>query len=446
MRYPFFFGLIMILVFDANAQSIWKDFQYNAPASFKTVDKSNRLVLEKFVGKQYGQLVIFPLENTSADVVGSFKAQWDFFARNAEQGVGDPETQEVETHNGWTYTFGAARGNFKGQMFAITLSSRYKDGHTYFVATVISDKQFLEDAIAFTDAVKVTDEAVLSKLQSKDSSNLKRSAITAGLGSTQFEDGWTSSYIGPYVKVTNGNLEAWVFPGNDSLDKVEVKPKQYLEDKYLSYAVDQFFQTRNIAERPWEMSGTGSDRIFEAEVKDKQTGEESFVAMRLIWSSGSVQTILAFAPTKEQMYKSVFARYSSFEDVLPYNKFVATPQILQGNWGSTETGSTGSYSMAGGFQGGRTNVRFKNEFTFNADGTYQSRQAIQRNAAVAHDGMARNYKGSFTINGETLQLTGWRKDDPGIFDCWLEAVHGGLALIMVNRKFTGQRYTLFKVK
>jgi hypothetical protein len=117
-------SIFTIFLFGAKApQSVWKDFEYKAPASYKSIDNTNRLILEKFVGKQYGQLVIFPLETTLADASGSFKAQWDCFARNAEQGVGDPETQDVETRDGWTHTFGAARGSYKGQMFAITVSN-----------------------------------------------------------------------------------------------------------------------------------------------------------------------------------------------------------------------------------------------------------------------------------------------------------------------------------
>lgn len=448
MKVPVNITIFTMFIFSAGAQNIWKDFEYSAPASYKLVDKTNRLVLEKFVGKQYCQLVIFPLEKTSADAAACFKAQWDFFARNAEQGVAGPETQETETQDGWTYTFGAARGNYRGQMFAITLSSRYLAGNTYFVATVVSDKQFLEDAQAFINSVSLTPAALAAKLKSLSSGQApcNKPADAAGLVSTSFDDGWTSTYVGPYVTVAKNDLLAWIFPVNDSLDLAEVKPNQYLEDKYWRYAVDQFFETRNIAERPWEMSGTGSDKIFEAEVKNKQTGEERFVAMRLIWKSGSVQTVLAFAPTKEQMYKSAFAQYSSFEDVLAYNKFLPDKKVLLGTWQRIETGSTGSYSIAGGFQGGNNKVRFKDEFTFFTNGTYQSRQAIQRNASMDNDGMARNYQGNFTLSGETLHLTGRDKEDPGFFDCWLEAVHSGLVLVMVNRKFTGQRFLLFKVK
>jgi hypothetical protein len=439
-------GLSLCLAAGAQAVRLGQ-FGFIRPAGYLLQDNPNCIFYNKQAGKQYSQLLIYPLEKTSLDADACFRKQWDFFARNPDQGIADPETVEVDSVDGWTYTFGAARGSYNGQMFALTLSSRYKKGLTYYVASVFSEKKFIEDAQAFFNSVEPLPDTLLAW-----ENKMARQSVTppappqfhTGRVQTEFDDGWTSTYIGPYVIVSKENLQAWIFPVNDSLDKVERKSNELSEDKYWRYAVDQFFQTRNVAERPWEMSGTGSDKIFEAEVKNKQTGEESFVAMRLIWNSGSVQTVLAFAPTREQMYKSVFAQYNSFEQVLAYNKFIPTPQMLQGTWQSIETGGTGSYSVAGGFQGSNNKVRFKNVFTFNADGSYQSYQAIQRYVASDNDGMGRNYKGIFSMEGETLQLTGRDKGDPGVYDCWMEAMHGGLALIMVNRKFTGQRYMLFR--
>lgn len=439
-------SMFMFLLLGAKAQTIWKDFEYKAPAAYKKVDNSNRLVLENFVGKQYCQLIIFPLEQTSANAAEAFNLQWNFFARNASQGVGDPETKETEVVEGWTYTFGAARGSYKGQMFAITLSSRYKEGHTYFVATVVSDKQFLEDAQAFTNAVALTKEkAATLKTAGNGQAPNDKSFVAAGIVSTTFEDGWNSTYRGAYVAVTNGPVTAWIFPVNDSLDKVGRKPDEHMEDRYWRYTVDRFFETRHVAERPWQMSGPGTDRIFEAEVKNRETGEEGFVAMRVVWNSGRAQTVLAFSKRKADLYAGVFAKYSSFEDVLLYNKFQLTAQALEGDWYDAQSGASGSYSVAGGFMGGKGAIRTKDHFLFTSQGTYKSSHSINQSPAqAAGDGYTQRYEGGYLLSGTTLQLTRWRQDDPGAFECWMEARLGGLALIMINKKFTGQRFTLIK--
>ncbi|XVJ67415.1 MAG: hypothetical protein HEQ40_15065 [Lacibacter sp.] len=449
-----YLSIVTALLFYSAAFSQAKDrfniFTYKKPQGFIVLEQQEKLYLEKKEGRQYCQLIVYPVTPSAGSVEKDFEAHWNFFARNPQQQVGDPEVSEYDSSNGWTVLFGAARGIYNKQNFAITVTTFTKANQTYYIASVFSDKKFTEVAQAFTSEV-VPDEKKLSTTTVNASTN------TYGTGSnivnpaattitTEYSDGWTSTYIGPYVTVTKGDLKVWIFPVNDSLDKVARKPEELLEDKYWRYAVNRFFQTRNVAERPWQMRGTGSDKIFEAEVKNRQTGEESFVAMRVIWNSGRAQPVLAFAASKEQLYKSVFAQYNSFEQVLVYNKFAVTPHLLRGMWRSSEAGATGSYSIAGGFQGGNAKLGFKDEFIFKADGSYESMHGLkQRNESTA-EGYVQRYKGSYTFNSETLQLTGWRKDDPGIFECWMEAVHGGLALIIVNKKFTGQKYYLFRVK
>ena len=449
---PFiFFFLYLTIAFDAKTQvQIFDVLSCTLPQGFEVKDNKDKLHLERFEGKNYCQLFVYPVVQSNGSADKDFTTNWNFFARNAEQQVNDPETVTHDSVNNWKVVFGAARGTYNRQQFVVTVTTFTKDAYTYYVAAVFTDKKFLETAQTFSagvvpDEKKLTQKNPKPKHHNSIENNTTTAANTTAI-TTQFSDGWTSTYVGPYVTVSNGNTEAWIFPVNDSLDKVGRKPDELVEDRYWRYTVNRFFQVRNVAERPWQMSGTGSDKIFEAEVKNRQTGKENFVSMRVVWNSGRAQVVLAFAATKEQMYKGVFAQYNSFEQVLPYNKFVPTKQMLLGSWQSSETGATGSYSVAGGFQGGNTKVRFKDVFTFNADGSYQSYQAVQRYVASGHDGMGRNYKGQFTVEGETLQLTGRDKEDPGVFDCWMEAVQDGLALIMINKKFTGQRYMLFREK
>lgn len=448
-----YLSMVLTLVFFSSAFSQATDrfnnFTYKKPPGFMVVAQNEKLYLEKKEGKQYCQLFVYPLTPSTGTVEKDFEAHWNFFARNPQQQVGDPEVSEYDSSNGWTVLFGAARGTYNKQSFAITVTTFTKAKQTYYVATVFSDKKFTEIAQAFTSEV-VPDETVLVQINHQPTNNSTGNNTATSPNSTtistQFEDGWTSTYIGPYVTVTKGDLKAWVFPVNDSLDKVARKPEEFLEDKYWRYSVNQFFQVRNVAERPWQMSGSGSDKIFEAEVKNRKTGEEGFVAMRVIWNSGRAQPVLAFAANKELMYNSVFAQYNSFEQVLVYNKFVVTPDLLRGTWRSSEAGSTGSYSIAGGFQGGNAKVGFKDEFIFNGDGSYQSMHGLKQRNETTTDGYVQRYKGTYSFDGETLQLTGWRKDDPGAFVCWMEGVQGGLALIIVNKKFTGQKYYLFRAR
>jgi hypothetical protein len=430
----------------AAAQEDFNGLLFNRPEGFIRLDSLPRLCLSKTVGKQYCQLFIYPVEQTADNARECFRKQWDFFARKPEQGVKDPEVMEVDSTDGWTYTFGAARGKYLGQMFALTLSSRTRPGYTYYVATIVSDQQFLQAAEQFTNTV-VPSPALMATLKSGGAINTSLSNPTAqnftGTLTTEFEDGWTSRYHGQYVSVSKGDIQAWIFPVNDSLDKINRAPEARFEDKYWRYAVDRFFQTRNIITRSRTMVGPGNDDIFEAEVRNRETGQESYVAMRVLCSSGRCQPVLAFAPTQAALYASVFANYNAFEQVLPYNHFSATPSALTGTWQSVSGGATGTYSIAGGFQGGNANIYFTDGFIFRPDGTYESRHNTSRNSNTK--GFQENVSGTYTLQAGTLKLSNRRAEDPGEFECWLEASSNGLSLQMVNKKFTGQRFSLIKI-
>ena len=438
---------IMAACLQIFAQENFNGLIYQKPEGFKPVDTlTNRLALQKQAGKQYCQLFIYPVHETTDDAKTCFSKQWDFFARKAEQGVKDPETMEVDSVDGWTYTFGAARGKYQGQMFVVTISSRTRPGFTYYVATVVSDQQFLAAAELFTNTVKPSTE-LLAMLKKPAETPMATASLPVSFHhaalTTEFDDGWVSQYHGRYVSVSKGKIQAWIFPVNDSLEKINRQPNARFEDKYWQYAVDKNFQTRNIITRNRTMVGPGNDDIFEAEVLDRSTGKQHYLAMRVICNSGRCQPVIALAPSQAEMYQSAFAAYNAFEEVLPYNHFQPTVQVLTGTWQSFTSGTTGTYSMAGGFQGGNGRVSFTDGFVFKANGTYESKQGTARGTATK--GFERNASGNYTLNGSTLKLTNRGPDDPGEFECWLEAVSGGLQLRMVNKKFTGQNLSLQKI-
>jgi hypothetical protein len=445
------FNLLLFFAVSVQAQNQYNIFTYEIPAGFKQTNKNNTsLMLEKKEGKQYCQLFIYPVKASAGSIEKDFETNWNFFARNPSQKVGDPETTAYDTLNGWTVLFGASKGYYNNQMFAITVTAFTKNNFSYFIASVFTDKKYTDIAQLFSTEV-IPDENRLAQNTNSSNTVVHSSGTTAPINksaqvTTNFDDGWVSTYVGPYVMVARDNVQAWVFPVNDSLEKINRKPEEYFEDKYWRYATDRFFQTRNIAERPWQMSGPGTDKIFEAEVKNRQTGEEGFVAMRVICNSGRCQPVLAFAATKDLLYKSVFANYNSFEQALPYNKFMPTAAALQGTWQRIETGATDYYTIGGGFQGGSKKTSSKDLFIFNGDGNYESSHITNYNAATGAGPKPQIHKGSFSVNGTTVLLTNRRADESVEYECWLEAVDGGLELNLVNKKSAGLRYKLLRVE
>ena len=149
--------LAMILVLSVKAQASFDIFSYKAPPGFSVKEKQKFLHFEKNEGKNYCQLFLYPATAGQNSIKEDFLNNWNFFARNPDQQVNDPETEELDSLNGWQMIMGAARGSFNKQMFAITLSTFTKDRVTYYIASVFTDKKYIPIAQEFIASV-VPDE------------------------------------------------------------------------------------------------------------------------------------------------------------------------------------------------------------------------------------------------------------------------------------------------
>jgi len=124
--------LFSLLIYSASivAQSTFDIFSYNAPETFTLRESKDYLCYEKNEGKNYCQLFLYPASLGQNDIEKDFANNWNFFARNANQKVGDPETKEPDSLNGWQMIMGAARGSFNKQMFAVTVYTFTKENIT----------------------------------------------------------------------------------------------------------------------------------------------------------------------------------------------------------------------------------------------------------------------------------------------------------------------------
>jgi hypothetical protein len=202
----------LIISINIYAQSHFDVFSYKAPDGFMLKESNGYLCYEKTEGKNYCQLFLYPAVKGKADVEKDFETNWDFFARNPDHKIGDPETKEADSLNGWQMIFGGARGSVNQQMFAVTVSTFTKKGITYFTAAVFTDQKFIPIAQEFIASV-VPNEEMLSKKRSNKESSQSISNLPIATSSsiskatTTFNDGWTAKALNDYVKVTNADTE-----------------------------------------------------------------------------------------------------------------------------------------------------------------------------------------------------------------------------------------------
>ena len=167
--------------------------------------------------------------------------------------------------------------------------------------------------------------------------------------------------------------------------------------------------------------------------------------MRLVFINGSCLAIIAMSPDKNTYY-SLFNKDEDFTNKLAYNKFAVAKSDIIGKWSSFNAGSMQYYNIYNGNYAGMNTVSSSDKFQFFTNGTYQSEHLATSvfNGSVASGKSM--YKGTFNVNQWQLTATNRNAGKQDDFTCQFEAIKGGYLLKLINKKYTGEVLSLFKIK
>lgn len=436
--------LAVLFLAQVTAQNTFNIFTYKAPEGFTLKENKEYLFCSKTEGKNYCQLFLFPAVSGQADVAKNFTKNWNFFARNPSQKIANPETTERDSLNGWQKYFGAAKGSFNQQIFAITVSTFTKHNISYYVARVFTDKKFVPVARQFIAGVVPDDKKLV---RNNNQSLVKHVAVniaSTGASSitkptTSFDDGWTTTVTSDYVKLYKAVTELRLHYIDKALD--DARPNTIdAPEYYWSKYVEPHFNVSNI--QKW--SGVQYPVIYhmQANAVDKRTGKAFFVAIKIVYNGGA-RPIEVIAPNKS-IYQQQFPHPNDLDPMLNANRFAVTVNDIIGTWKGSGGGGVEYYNVYSATYAGMSAVSSTDEFTFNTNGTYSS---TYRSASINNGGAqfgGQDFKGSFSVTDWSLTATNRDGGKTTTYNAQLIAVRNGCLLYMADASNPSMTYTLFK--
>jgi hypothetical protein len=331
-------------------------------------------------------------------------------------------------------------------LFTIT-----KGQETFSISSTYNEGAYFNDVAKFTNDLDVVKSTTAGKppANSQPRPNAQNNGSNPGqpsgqritISTTNFDDGWVAKAQPSSVQVTKGGVEVRIYPLGSPADNKNVQPEMNAPDYAWSIAVPPAFTTGQVRVREKPQFAPAEQNIWEATVTDKQTGQQSYAALTVVWISGRLYGLLALAPN-ELTYLKMLPKYESFYNMLNYNKFAASAADLVGTWGDESANSLNYYNSSTGVYAGSSLVATTKKFVFRADGTYHCQLQYFNNGKSGSN----EYNGRYTVNGWGAVLNGRKSEgDNGEFWCSLEVVRGGFILHLTHKKeFNGQRYTLYK--
>ena len=425
-------------------------FSYNTPKSFVLKDNKDKLFFTKTEGNSYSQIFLYPAVIGESDAEKDFNKNWDFFARNAAQGVNSPETKDAGNINGWKMVFGAAKGTYNNQQFVVTISTFTKGFVTYFIASVFTDQkhsQLAQDFIAgvIPDENKFVNRSNQQYPQNKTIATNNPNSMGISKLRTNFDDGWIATTKEDFVQLTKNGSEVRLYFPDGQIDANRPKNTNTFESYYWDVVVKNAFTAGQPFLREKEQYSYGKEDIWEGNVTEKITQRKYYIGMRLVFINGSCLAIIAMSPDKNTYY-SLFNKDEDFTNKLAYNKFAVAKSDIIGKWSSFNAGSMQYYNIYNGNYAGMNTVSSSDKFQFFTNGTYQSEHLATSvfNGSVASGKSM--YKGTFNVNQWQLTATNRNAGKQDDFTCQFEAIKGGYLLKLINKKYTGEVLSLFKIK
>ncbi len=259
-------------------------FSYTAPKGFVLKDNKDKLYYDKTEGKHYCQLFLYPAVTGTSDVEKDFATNWDFFARNPQQGVADPVNKEQQELEGWKVIFAGASGSYGGLPFVISLSTLTKGDITFYTAAVFSDQKYLPAVEEFIGSIEPDLKKYVRKTNTPAINNNGNEPVGQPVANgfyftrTNFDDGWVAIPKEDWVETTKGNIKALIHYPNKVTDEYISDGDLKLKTAWNNLVAPRYSNAVNMFFEDGDLYFTLPD-YASAEMTENATGKRVYVVL-----------------------------------------------------------------------------------------------------------------------------------------------------------------------
>lgn len=362
-------------------------FTYTAPKGFTLKENSSKIFYSKNEGVSYCQLFLFPAVKSQSTIEKDFETNWNFFARNAAQGVGAPVNKEKQEADGWKLIQGGAGGNYGGKPFVITVTTLTKDDVSFYMAAVFSDEKYLPAVEAFMGSIspdlkKYTQKAMQPASQPNRETAVNNSQPVSGsfqFTRTNFDDGWVSEPRASWVEAKKGNLTVLVHYPDKQADEYYPDARKSLSVGWDLLVAPRYSNAVNMSIKEGSVWDLRPDYL-ESELTENATGKHVYVVLYRVQNyNGKAPLVEITAPNKAAFEKE-FGNYETnktnkswdkLDRLRNLNKFAIGPNDLKGTYTSDFGAAVNYVYVATGLSAGMDTYSSAESFSFSENGQYE---------------------------------------------------------------------------
>ena len=425
----------------------WIRESRNDFVSFTSIDRTEG---------QYARILLYASLPSSGNLDKDFDTEWNQLVKPHYQSGNFTDRSVSPFKNGYTAKIGVAPFKYANQNQVVVLAT-LSDGQTKISYVFLTNTQRYEKELedfgsslqfdrpaSQVSQVEVKQQTVMNNepdhINAPVTVPSTTSAGSFAFHTTHFDDGWTGVQEAKWVNLTKGNVQVLLHYGLDFDDAMRANP---VEICWNLLAAERY----HVKERYfYHFSALNFSYYYmEADVVDKASGQNQYVAFRIVPRNGVAHCIEIKSPDKAT-FTSLFPNQESIENMLYYNRFAIHPDDLTGTWNSSSSSAMMLYNVYTGGNAGMNYASINDEFTFNPGGTYKSRHVGASSSYGNTSHFDDHFSGNHMVTNWDITLTNRRDGRSDAYHAFFEAVKGGRILHLTNKQFSGLTFKLFKVK
>ena len=415
----------------------WDVFTYAVPDGWQRTARDNRVEMTQVRGARFCQIGLLQSGGGTGDLREDFQKDW---ATLVAKPYGAPAPQPAPGQN---------IGNWRGMTATAAVKVPPTGAFDVTMHTFVAGKQVASLLMngnhdgcapqfrAFLSTLRLAAPRLDSPAPPPQTSALPSGPANITSGNI---DGWQAEIQTEGVRFSRGNIVAFQFYNVALDDRLRsgtiglnfwdlLVPRLYRVLSRTPLAEEQFAYFRKDA-----VNGQVAD----------SAGRRYAAFMSTEVTNGTGTSFLALAPD-EAAIRAAFPNVEALRAMRRFNYFPVNPAELLGRWTSSFNSAAETYSVATGNFTGIAVAAANVDFQFLPNGTYiEDLQAVSGKIGNLNVSKERR-QGTFEVNTNTLTLRR-SNGDVEVFNCGLVALRGAKTLQLVNRKFSGNRWDLFRAK
>jgi len=373
----------------------------------------------------------------------NFDAAWQTVVKGLVNVSAKPQMFPSSNPEGWALEGGYApfeKNGEKGVALLYTLSGYGK----MVSALVLTNTQAYEPNItAFLESVTLKKPVAATSQTTKPTQTVPSQAASAngyGFGTTNFDDGWTSTVQDDWVHVAKGGIRVLIHYPNKRADAYNSVVMDGLKNAWDVLVAPRYSTASNFEFKP--ITGWQAIEFAEADAVEKGTGKTVHVVLfKMNYSSGAGRYMEFITPNKRAFeqefgaYHQTTSGWEKMENMATYNKFSIAPADLKGKWTNDFSGSL-SYVNAytGASAGTDTHASIEN-FVFGPSNTYKWDIGVASGYVGSIKFQSVKSAGKFTVPSNWQVSFSDIEGKPRTFNAYFSCVKGGRILWLDGKAY-----------